>query len=227
MLAKIHHHWSFQWWWCNLHHGAYIGSMRLFFGGSLHFTLSVSSGAEREVQQRWSAQHGALLPPGGAFALTHVYCALLFLQCILPLTHALVYCASCTCLFAFLQQCEFCARVCNVHGAPLSPGGLLHSPLVTLLPLARWQHCALCAFSHGKRLLLHAHFCILHSAILYLHCICIHISAQVHCSPLGGASCYKALFCSRVTAFYISFSLLSASHFYYKSQINQALESPF
>ena len=105
----------------------------------------------------------------------------------MPLADTLVYCVSCTCLFSCLQHCIVCARVCkcNVHGAPLSPGGLLHSPLVTLLPLARWQHCALCAFSHGKRLLLHAHFCILHSAILYLHCICIHISAQVHCGPLG------------------------------------------
>ena len=88
----------------------------------------------------------------------------------MPLADTLVYCVSCTCLFSCLQHCIVCARVCkcNVHGAPLSPGSLLHSPLVTLLPLAHWQYCALCAFSPGKSLLIHAHFafCIL------LFCIC-------------------------------------------------------
>ena len=143
----------------------------IFLGGSLNFTLSISSGAECSSD---GARSTWLFSPLGApFALTHVYCALLLLHCILPLAHTLV------CL---------CVSVCSSF---------------------RWQHCALCAFSPRNRLLLQAHFCILHSAILYLHCICIHISAQVHCGPLGGASCYKAHFCSRVTAFYISFSLLS------------------
>ena len=144
-----------------------------------------------------------------------------------PFALALVYCASCTCLFACLQHCVVCARVCNVHGAPLSPGGLLHSPLVTLLTLARWQHFALCAFSPGKRLLLHAHFafCIL------LFCICtVFVFIFRHkCTavPWGAPLVTRRIFAAESPHFTSHFPSLSASPFYDKSQINQALESLF
>ena len=173
-----------------------FGSATLHFRFLQELSVECSSDGARST--------GSSLPWGRLLHSSCVYSALLLLHCLLH-THLCVSVRS------------------SLPWGPLALTNV-HCAFCTSL-FAPWQHCALCAFSPRKRLLLHAHFCILHSAILYLHCICIHIQAQVHCSPLGGASCYKAHFCSRVTAFYISFSLLSASHF--QSQINQALGSLF
>ena len=162
----------------------------IFLGGSLNFTLSISSGAECSSD---GARSTWLFSPLGApFALTHVYCALLLLHCILPIAHTLV----CKCL-----------SVCSSF---------------------RWQHCALCAFSPGKRLLLHAHFAFW----ILLFCICtVFVFIFRHkCTavPWGAPLVTRRIFAAESPHFTSHFpSSLSASHFYYESQINQALESLF